>query len=63
MSDNRIADIHDLLVAYKHSEVATLIVELLEMRREKWRDKLEGSENDQVRGRAKECKELLQLFS
>lgn len=63
MSDNREADIIEVLRTYKHSEVVTLITELFSIRRERYRDKLESSEQEQVRGRAKECKELLQLFS
>jgi len=63
MSDNREADIIELLRAYKQSEVSMLYSELFSIRRERYRDKLESSEQEQVRGRSKECKELLQLFS
>jgi len=63
VTDNREVDVVELLKAYKHTEVVTLFVELFSIRRERYRDKLESSEQEQVRGRSKECKELLQLFS
>lgn len=63
MSDNREAELEERLSALQHSETAKLVVELLQIRRENWRTKLEGQESDQVRGRAKECKDLIQIFS
>ena len=60
---SRVADIKDILHRYQDTEAVMLIKELLTLRREQWRDKLESSENDQVRGRAKECKELLHFLS
>lgn len=63
MSDNREAELEERLSSLQHSETAKLVVELLQIRRENWRTKLEGQESDQVRGRAKECKDLIQIFS
>lgn len=62
-SKEREAKIVDLLQSYKHQEIPTLLVELLTIRRERHRDKLEREEFAEVRGRAKECKDLLLLFS
>lgn len=45
-----------------HQEATKLFSELLAIRRERHRDKLEKGEDNEVRGRAKECKDLLQLL-
>jgi len=63
MNDNREAELEEKLSSLQRSETAKLMVELLQIRRENWRTKLEGQESDQVRGRAKECKDLIQIFS
>ena len=55
-------EIEDRLALLRHTEVATLTAELLKLRRERHRDKLEGSEDPVMRGRAKECKDLLHIF-
>ncbi len=52
----------ELLQSYTGQEVAGLVVELLTIRRERYRDKLERQESPEHRGRAKECKDLLQIF-
>lgn len=39
------------------------LVKLLKFRREKHRDRLEESEDSEIRGRSLECKFLLGLFS
>lgn len=63
MSKEREGEIIDTLVSYGPSEVTRLISELLSLRRERYLEKLEAGESDQVRGRSKECKDLLQIFS
>lgn len=54
--------IEEFLLAHAGGEVLMYMAELLTIRREKWRDKLEGQNNDEHRGRAKECKDLLQII-
>lgn len=63
MSKEREYEIEKQLEAHKHQSVPVLIKELLTLRRERHRDKLENGENVDVRGRAKECKDLLQILS
>jgi hypothetical protein len=55
--------IEDALNSFISPEVKSLVVELLQLRRERWRDKLEKEENDQVRGKSLECKDLLDIFA
>ena len=62
MSKEREAEIEELLSQRKHNEVATLVLELLTLRRERHRDRLEREENGEVRGKAQECKDLLHIF-
>lgn len=50
------------LQAMAQSEYARNMEKFLQLRRERFRDSLESFENSEIRGRAKECKELLQLF-
>ena len=45
-----------------HQEAMQLFSELLTVRRERHRDKLEKGEDSEVRGRAKECKDLIQVL-
>ena len=45
-----------------HTEAYTTIVEILKIRRERYRDKLENIDNPETRGKAKECKDLLQIL-
>ncbi len=63
MSKEREKEIEERLIANKHQEVSVLFIELFTLRRERHRDKLEGAEDVNVRGRAKECKDLLYIFS
>jgi len=62
MSKEREAELVETLQSYKHTEAFRLAGELLVLRRERHRDRLEGSEDSEVRGRSKECKDLLQIF-
>lgn len=62
MSKEREAELVETLQSYKHTEAFRLAGELLALRRERHRDRLEGGEDSEVRGRAKECKDLLQIF-
>jgi hypothetical protein len=63
MSKEREAELVETLQSYKHTEAFRLAGELFALRRERHRDRLEGSEDAEVRGRSKECKDLLQIFS
>ena len=63
MSKEREAEILTQLVSIKEMEPVRLFAELLALRRERWRDKLEKREGDEFSGRALECKDLLQIFS
>ena len=47
----------------RHDEAIRVLCEFLVQRRKKYRDKLEAANNDELRGRAKECKELLAILS
>ena len=58
----RIKEIQDILVSYKDMESMILLREMITLRREQHRNRLEGEKSSEVRGRAKECKDLLQLF-
>jgi len=58
----REAEIEDLLMVYKAAEPIQLLLELLQLRRDRHRDRLEDSENAEVRGKSQECKALIQLF-
>lgn len=58
----RIAEIEELLRRHKESEPMRLVIELYTLKRERYRNRLEEEESDQVRGRAKECKDFLQIF-
>lgn len=44
------------------SEAVRAFRELFTLRRERHRDRLESEESAEVRGKAKECRDLLQLF-
>lgn len=63
MDKEREAELVNILDAYKGQEILARISELLSLRRERHRDKLESEENTVVRGRAKECKDLLYILS
>lgn len=63
MSKEREAEIKAALKNFHQtSEVTRLVVELLNIRRHRHRDRLEKEESDQERGRSLECKDLLQIF-
>ena len=62
MGKEREAELKDLLVSLKHQETAVAIIELLTIRREQYRDRLEREEDPVVRGKSQECKALLQIF-
>lgn len=51
------------LSRFKGSDCLNLVTKLMTSRREKYRDKLESAESPEIRGRAKECKDLIRLFS
>ena len=51
------------LASRKHEETVRIFCEYLALRREKHRDKLESGGNEEIRGRAKECKDLLSIFA
>jgi len=51
-----------VLEGYKGHEVPVLVAELLTLRRERHRDKLEVAEDPAKRGRALECKDLLNIL-
>lgn len=62
MSTDRETEIEELLKANSDQQVPRLLVELLALRREKYRDKLEKSDNPDTRGRAKECRDLSDIL-
>ncbi len=51
------------LNSYKGSDCLNVVIDLLKLRREKHRDKIENTESSEIRGRAKECKDLIRQFS
>lgn len=61
--ENREAQLEEIIQSWKHSEGLRAMEELLALRREGYRDKIEKNESERVRGRSLECKDLLQLFS
>ena len=63
MSTEREVQLEETIMACKYSEGVAAFLELLTIRREKHRDKLEASDSPEIRGRAKECKDIFQLFS
>lgn len=62
MDQEREQEIVNRLAELRHSEVATLLTEYLMARREKYRDQLERVNSDELRGKAQECRNVLQLF-
>ena len=62
MSKERETVILKTLEAYKEGETARLIKELITLRRERYRDRLEKDPTEVFSGRALECKDLLQIF-
>ena len=55
-------EIMDRLELFKHSEGVRLVYDLLLLKREKYRDKLESMESDEIRGRSKECRDLIAIL-
>lgn len=51
------------LEANKHTEGVRAFFSLLEIRYEQHKEKLVSRESEEIRGRAKECKELTKLLS
>ena len=62
MDREREAELKDLLISQKHQEGVAAFIELLAIRREQHRDRLEREEDAVVRGKSQECKALLQIF-
>lgn len=62
MSEERELHLEDIIKTYKTSEGLSAICELLTLRREEYRNKLEKRGDDEVRGKALLCKELIQLL-
>jgi hypothetical protein len=62
MSKDREASIIERLESFRGQEMFSLVGELLSIKRERYRDCLEREERAEVRGKAKECKDLLQIF-
>ncbi len=63
MSKQREAEIREILAELKNQNSMVLLFELLTLRRSRYRDKLESEESSEIRGRSKECKDLLQIFN
>lgn len=52
----------EIMQRHNNSEGIIALKELLSIWRERYRDKLEKENDEQVRGKAKNCKEILQIF-
>ena len=63
MSRDREAELLELIEGQKQLSLVSTFKELLSLRRERYRNKLEAEENPLARGRAKECKDLIELLS
>jgi len=63
VNKERELEIEDRIALLKHTEGVVLLAELFSLRRERHRDKLESSESEEMRGRAKECKDLIHILS
>ena len=59
---DRMSELRDRIKLYSDGEAMVILKELLRLRREHYRDRLESTDSAEVRGRAKECKDLLSLF-
>ena len=55
-------EILERLELVKHSEGVRLVCDLLLLRRRKYRDKLESMESEEIRGRSKECRDLVAIL-
>ena len=62
MDQERELKIVNRLAEMRHSEMAQLLTEYFTARREKYRDQLERVGSDEIRGKAQECRAVLQLF-
>lgn len=64
MSKKREAEIADELTAYRAQHTLVLVTELLSLRRERFRDRLERRDDMNLyAGKAQECKDLIDLLS
>ena len=60
MSADREHELTELLRERRDTEPMRMLSELLTLRRERCRDKLENRDDSEVRGQAKECKFLIE---
>lgn len=58
-----IDDVLDVLDVHKGSPALMAIQDLLRAKLNQYKDKLVSGNDDEIRGRAKECKELLSILS
>jgi hypothetical protein len=63
MSNNPEISIYARLKAHAGQDAVVLLQQVLIERREEYRDQLEKNENPEIRGKAKECRDLLAIFS
>jgi len=63
MSKEREVELLDIIESQKHLALGAAVKELLSIKRERYRDKLESGEDQVARGRSKECKDLMALLS
>jgi len=62
MSKERESEIELKIKPYHGMDACRLLAELLTERRERHRTALENDNDEQVRGRAKECRDLLRML-
>jgi len=62
MTRDKMQDLEDFIVLNKQTQLGLAFRDFLLLRREVHRDKLEGANNDEIRGRAKECKDILNIL-
>jgi len=63
MPNNSDDSIYARLKAHTGQDAIVLLQLVLNEKREEYRDQLEKNENPEIRGRAKECRDLLAIFS
>jgi hypothetical protein len=56
-------DPYSRLKAFAGHEVVVLMLQVLAERREGYRDQLEKRDDAEIRGRAKECRDLFDIFT
>lgn len=59
---DRMSELRERLKLYSDGEALLMLRELLQLRREHYRNLLESTDSAEVRGKAKECRDLLSLF-